>query len=98
MVEDEEDLQFICTSKVTDMSEMFFTSKFNGDISKWDVSNVTDMSGMFYVSEFNGDGILNDRIHRSVNCGVSGCVALQLHMQDELNIRFKDILIKEFNK
>ena len=34
---------------------MFYRSKFNGDISGWNVSNVTDMSGMFYKSEFNGD-------------------------------------------
>ena len=26
---------------------MFCDSKFNGDISKWDVSNVVDMSYMF---------------------------------------------------
>lgn len=30
-------------------------TKFNGDISKWNVSNVKDMSSMFYQSEFNGD-------------------------------------------
>ena len=26
---------------------MFYNSKFNGDISKWDVSNVKDMACMF---------------------------------------------------
>lgn len=30
-------------------------SKFNGDISRWDVSNVENMSRMFYQSRFNGD-------------------------------------------
>ena len=30
-------------------------TKFNADISKWDVSSVTDMSTMFYASYFNGD-------------------------------------------
>ena len=34
---------------------MFSGSKFNGDISNWDVSNVTDMGYMFYESNFNGD-------------------------------------------
>jgi surface protein len=34
---------------------MFGNSRFNGDISKWDVSNVTDMSNMFSNSLFNGD-------------------------------------------
>ena len=42
------------------MSEMFNSSKFNGDISQWDVSNVTNMSFMFNGSafsnnQFNGD-------------------------------------------
>ena len=43
------------TSKVTDMSEIFAYSQFNGDISKWDTSSVTDMSDMFSGSKFNGN-------------------------------------------
>jgi len=43
------------TSNVTDMSYMFYESKFNQDISKWNTLNVTDMYGMFYESEFNRD-------------------------------------------
>ena len=34
---------------------MFRNSRFNGDISKWDVSNVRNMNEMFYRSIFNGD-------------------------------------------
>ena len=34
---------------------MFQESKFNGDISQWDVSNVTNMHRMFEHSVFNGD-------------------------------------------
>ena len=37
------------------MSYLFSNSKFNGDISEWDVSNVENMRGMFLDSEFNGD-------------------------------------------
>ena len=34
---------------------MFDTSRFNGDISRWNVSNVTNMKKMFMHSEFFGD-------------------------------------------
>ena len=35
------------------MSHMFSDSKFNGDISKWNMSNVTNMNYMFGDSQFN---------------------------------------------
>jgi len=50
-----DDLTKVCTCKITDMSELFFQSSLNQNISTWDVSNVTDMSRMFSFSEFNQD-------------------------------------------
>ena len=35
---------------VKDMYMMFFNSKFNGDISDWNVSSVIDMTDMFMHS------------------------------------------------
>ncbi|MDC0341522.1 BspA family leucine-rich repeat surface protein [Flavobacteriaceae bacterium] len=59
MVANEEDVTKVVTTKVTNMSELFFIdfdtfSDFNQDISNWDVSNVADMSEMFLnASSFN---------------------------------------------
>jgi len=47
------------------------------------------------VTVFDARGILNDDIHRVQNVGESGSIAFQLHMNDELKIRFKEIYIRE---
>ena len=49
------DLNFLDVSSIDDMSFLFASSPFRGDISKWDVSNVRDMSYMFAKSDFDGD-------------------------------------------
>ncbi len=54
---DTANLNYIITTAVTDMSNMFQSaSAFNGDISGWDVSAVTTMRSMFFqASTFNSD-------------------------------------------
>ena len=42
------DLNFIDTSKITDMTLLFSKCNYNIDISHWDMSNVRSMSYMFY--------------------------------------------------
>ena len=49
------DLNDIDTSLIEDMSWIFAESKFNGDISNWNISNVNSMRGMFKDSQFNRD-------------------------------------------
>ena len=48
LVANEADVTQVVTSKVTDMSYLFYNSEtFNQDISSWDVSKVTNMEIMF---------------------------------------------------
>ena len=80
-------------------TELYF---FEDDPSIWNDMEIV-CKGMWIetyvngnqVSSFNGEGILNDEAHQLHGSGESGSIAFQLHMNDELKIKFKDILIKE---
>jgi hypothetical protein len=47
------------------------------------------------VTDFNGEKVLTNEAHQKANSGLNGHIALQLHKNDKLKIRFKDIFIRE---
>jgi hypothetical protein len=53
------DLSFVCTYLVTNMSEIFYNSDFNQNISEWDISNVTNLQSMFWGTYYFNQPIGN---------------------------------------
>ena len=47
------------------------------------------------VTNYNGEGVLNDSIHSKHNVGSKGYIAFQVHQNNAMNIKLKDIFIKE---
>ena len=47
------------------------------------------------VTDFDATGILDDELHKLRGSGDTGCLAFQLHSNDELMIRFRNLLIRE---
>lgn len=45
--------------------------------------------------DYDGSGVLDDELHRQEGVGTKGVIGLQLHANDELRLRFKDIRIRE---
>jgi hypothetical protein len=56
---------------------------------------VTRVNGNL-VTDFDAEGILNDELHLIRKAGLTGSIALQLHLRDELRIRFRNIQINTF--
>ena len=50
------------------------------------------------ISDYDASGVLNDDNHKNHNVGTKGHLALQLHANDQLRIRFKDIQIRKISK
>jgi len=46
------------------------------------------------IADYDGTGVLDDENHKRRNVGTSGHIALQLHVNDDLYIQFKDIYVK----
>ncbi len=63
----EADLNCIDTSLIKTMHFVFFSFKFNGDVSRWNVKNVIRFENMFCESKFDGDigGWKNDYLEKT---------------------------------
>lgn len=55
LIDEKANLNWIDVSNLIDLSFVFLSSKFIGDISEWNVSNANNMQQMFSNSVFNGD-------------------------------------------
>ncbi len=87
------------------MSQLFQRSKFNGDISNWDVSSVTDMHGMFEEAWNFNQALNNWNVSNVTDMGAMFCLAKEfnqaLNNWDVSNVTnmgsmFQDA--KEFNQ
>jgi len=57
--------------------------------------NIKTILNNILVSDYDGNGVLNDEKHKKYNVGVNGRIALQLHVNSDNYMRFKDIEIRE---
>jgi hypothetical protein len=53
----------------------------------------TEVNGV-PVADYDGSGVLDDEAHRRHNVGMTGHLALQLHIKDELRIEYRNIRIR----
>jgi surface protein len=75
MVANDEDVTKVITTKLTDMSGLFWSTNcespnFNQDIGAWDVSNVTDMEGMFANNTSFNQDISNWDVSAVTDCSL----------------------------
>lgn len=48
------------------------------------------------VTDYDGLGFLDDAIHQKYNVGTTGHIAFQIHKNDQVQISFSEIFIREF--
>lgn len=46
------------------------------------------------ITDFNGSGILDDSIHAALGVGKEGYILLQIHIRDQLLMKYKDLELK----
>lgn len=58
-------------------------------------TNIKTYVNNFLVANFDGSGLLDSELHKNLNVGMKGHIALQIHKLDEIKIWFKDIEVRE---
>jgi len=59
-------------------------------------TRITVMLNGVRMNFYDGRGVLDDSAHRELDVGLQGHIALQLHTGDELMMRFRDIIVREY--
>jgi hypothetical protein len=58
-------------------------------------TRVTARLNGLLVTNYDGSGVLDDATHRNRRVGMKGHIALQIHKNDQVRIRFRDIAIRD---
>ena len=53
----------------------------------------TELNGVT-TANYDGAGLLDNAPHRQLNVGLRGQIALQLHVRDELKVRYRAVRIR----
>ena len=89
------DLENLDVSQIDDLSSVFDSSLYNGDLSKWDVSNCQNFKSMFSFSEFNNDSLKDWNISnaKTLRFMFYGAKFDNVLSNYNFNFNFNDIII-----
>ena len=60
-------------------------------------TRITAVLNGVHVTDYDGAGVLDDEVHKKHNVGLGGHIALQIHRDDQLKIRFRDIYTQDLS-
>ncbi len=78
-----------------------FTFRYREDGDAWNQlrivargTSITSVLNGITMADYDGKGVLDNEGHRQRNVGLRGHIALQLHVRDELKVRFRHLRIR----
>jgi hypothetical protein len=57
-------------------------------------TRVTAVLNGVQITDYDGKGVLDDEIHRRLQVGLKGVIALQIHSGDQLRMRYRNLRIR----